>query len=340
MIAAWWRRDGDQASVHGDQRLARADVALEQQVHRLRPGHASIDVGDRAPLRIRRLERQRRVERIEQRRARSVRDPGALGRESSAPEPDPELQREQLVELQPLARGLELALIVREVDPPQRSITVGERLGREHVLRDRIRERRELLERSPYELADGAGTDAFGGAVHRRDATRVHEVLLVASQDLDLLVRELQSVPVQLHRARHRDLHALAVQAGSPGLVEEREVEEPGAVADRDRDHRLAPAGLPLLHRADRRDHGRERVDLQVADRQHERAVDVAARVVVQQLADGLDAERVGEHDMGLGAFRPAHTPGRELPVDGLDRVDGRQWHGGPSTFPGSTMPA
>ena len=39
-------------------------------------------------------------------------------------------------------------------------------------------------------------------------------------------------------------------------------------------------------HLADRRDHGRVRTGLQVADRLHSRAVDVAARVVVQQVAD------------------------------------------------------
>ena len=100
--------------------------------------------------------------------------------------------------------------------------------------------------------------------MHRRDPPGVHEVLVVAAEDLDLLAPELQPVPVELDGARYRDLDALAVQARRPRLVEEREVEESGAVADRDRDHRLTPAGLAFLDRPHGRDHGGERVDLQL----------------------------------------------------------------------------
>ena len=45
----------------GDQRLARADVALED-VHRLRRGHRGRDLLDRAELRLRGLERDGREE--------------------------------------------------------------------------------------------------------------------------------------------------------------------------------------------------------------------------------------------------------------------------------------
>ena len=55
------------AALHGDEHradrhegLARADVALQQAVHRVRPGEVVLDLADRPPLRAGELVRQRR----------------------------------------------------------------------------------------------------------------------------------------------------------------------------------------------------------------------------------------------------------------------------------------
>ena len=77
----------------------------------------------------------------------------------------------------------------------------------------------------------------------RRDPAGVHEVGVVAAEHLDLLVRELEPSLVPRGHARDRDLHPLLVEVGGPRLVEERQVEEPGPVGERDRDHRLAAGG-------------------------------------------------------------------------------------------------
>ena len=42
--------DGAQQGVHGHGRLARADVALQQALHRDAAGDVAVDVGDRPPL--------------------------------------------------------------------------------------------------------------------------------------------------------------------------------------------------------------------------------------------------------------------------------------------------
>ena len=49
---------GQQHRVDGDDRLAAADVALQQAVHGVRPGHVGRDLGDRLVLPGRQLERK------------------------------------------------------------------------------------------------------------------------------------------------------------------------------------------------------------------------------------------------------------------------------------------
>ena len=51
--------DRPEQRVERDRRLARADVALEQPLHRRRPGEVGVDLGDRVLLRGRERERQR-----------------------------------------------------------------------------------------------------------------------------------------------------------------------------------------------------------------------------------------------------------------------------------------
>ena len=79
---------------------------------------------------------------------------------------------------------------------------------------------------------------------------------------------------------------------------------------------------------SDRRDHGGLGADLQAADRGDAGTVDVATRVVVQQLADGLDAERLREHRLRLG------DPSTAIPFAG-SRADGRSWPTGEASVSG-----
>ena len=104
------RGSGGPAATHrargeeGDRRLAAADVALEQAVHRVRAREVGAISRERARLRAGEAERQARgVRRVGARRRRE-RDPRlALARR--APQREAELEQEQLLEDQPLERG-------------------------------------------------------------------------------------------------------------------------------------------------------------------------------------------------------------------------------------------
>ena len=341
MIAAWcpdWiaiRHAWSATSV-----LPAPDVALEQQVHRLRRLHAPVDLRHRADLRVGRDERQRGSERLRQRAFGGVGHTGALGLQSLSAERHPELEREQLVELQPLARHVELVLIGREVDPPKSLVAVGQRLGRPDVLGQRIGLAGQLLQREPHQLTDRPSRDAVGRRMHGGDPAGVHEVLLAAAKHLDLLVGELEPPAIQLDDARHGELCSLLVPGGDPGLVEERQVQEAGSVPDGDGDHGLAAPGLALGHRTHRGDHGGVRVDRQLRDGQHAGPVDVATGIVMEELPDGLDAERIRQHLMCLGTLRPTRSALGHAGIDRDDRILRAQRHGRSLTVWGSTMPA
>jgi hypothetical protein len=76
-----------------------------------------------------------------------MRDAGLLGFDAMLAEGDPELEREQLVELQPLLCARELTLVLGEVDPPQGLVVVAQGFGLDQLGRQRIRDRGQALER-------------------------------------------------------------------------------------------------------------------------------------------------------------------------------------------------
>ena len=125
-----------------------------------------------------------------------VGDAGALGFHAMLAEGHPQLEREQLVELEPLPRRPERRLVGREVDVAQGAVVGAEALGVDDLLGQRVVDRAEPFERPVQQLPDRAGGDAFGRRMHRGDPPGVHQVGLVAAQDLDLLLRELQPSPV------------------------------------------------------------------------------------------------------------------------------------------------
>ena len=106
MMVAWWPDcDRDQGRVERDHRLARTDVALEEAVHRARARHVLRDLL-RSPVAGRRSARTAAPARNAS--ASSAVDPMRHSLRpplhASLPERHPQLEREQLVELQPLRR--------------------------------------------------------------------------------------------------------------------------------------------------------------------------------------------------------------------------------------------
>ena len=104
----------------------------------MRPGHGVRDRLGRASLRRRRLERQRGEDPVGEGPAGHVLDAPARALDPALPERDAQLEGEQLIELQPVGRRRELALVLREVDPPDRGVEIEQPLAADHVGRDGI----------------------------------------------------------------------------------------------------------------------------------------------------------------------------------------------------------
>ena len=326
--------DGDEARVQRHEGLAGAHIALEQDVHGLRRGHRVRHLRDRPVLGVGRLERHRGREAIGELGLRPVHDTPLVGLHPMLAEGHAELQREQLVELQAFDGISQRRLVGREVDVAQRTVVRTQVLLGHQVVGERIGHGGEAIQGGEHELADRAGGDPFRGPVHGRDAPRVHEILVGPRiEDLDLLVGQLQPSLVQGGDPRDGHLGPLAVHRGDPGLVEEGEIEVAGAVVQGDGHHGLAPARLPPSHLLDAGDHGHVGADLQPADGCHAGSIDVATRVVMQQLIHRVDREGLGEH-LGRGGYLGAlascpASAGCELGVDGLDGAVEAQLHRG-----------
>ena len=136
------RLDRDEAGVDRDQGLARSHVALEQHVHRPRGGHRLPDLLDRAELRLRGLERCRGRQAVGQHAVDAVGQPLPLGLQPMLPEGDTQLEREQLVELQPLDGSSQLLCVLGEVHPPEGRVEVLQPLGLDQLGRHGVDDRR------------------------------------------------------------------------------------------------------------------------------------------------------------------------------------------------------
>ena len=143
-ISAPWKPllDRAQQRVERDHRLARADVALEQPLHRHRAGEVAVDLGDR-PLLVRgQLERQRLAVARDQLAGLAERGRDLL-LALARPAREAELEQEQLVERKAPATLLRLLERPRTV---QRVERVGARAEDARVLQPR-RERVRVVAR-------------------------------------------------------------------------------------------------------------------------------------------------------------------------------------------------
>ena len=198
------RSDRDEGRVQRDERLAGADVALEQDVHRSRARHRPVDllvarrcaaVGSNGSVRTGARAADLRLVRHA--------DLGALDPMLSERKPSSSTNSSSN-----FSRSIAAASSVATgsgcpgsrgrtaATPPRGSGPRASGRGSDRVVRAR----------AIHELADRPRRDALGRSVDRRDPPRVHQVLIVALEQLDLLVRELEPASVQLRDARDRDL--------------------------------------------------------------------------------------------------------------------------------------
>ena len=140
---------------HGHDRLAGADVALQQPVHRVRDGEVGVDLGDRPPLGAGERERQRRVEAPHELAADLVRDARAVALERALAQHQHQLDPQQLVERQPAPGLLLVAHRLGQVDLRERHAAVDEREPLRTALGHRVGD--AALVAAPQRLLDQAG---------------------------------------------------------------------------------------------------------------------------------------------------------------------------------------
>jgi hypothetical protein len=301
--------DRDHRRVQGDHRLARSDVALQQPVHRRRPLHVGLDLGDRLALAGGGIERQRGQEPLRERPGEVVLDAGRLRGDPVLAEGHAQLQREELVELQSLGGRPELGLVVREVDAAQRRRQGLEVLVAADGLGQRIVEALDAAQGVEHQAADHPGRQALGGGMDGDDPPGVHGLGGVAADDVHRRVGQAELAAERGELPRRHDFLLLLEPLGRPRLVEPEQLQEAGAVPDRHRDHGLAPPGHGPVDPFDRADDGSLLADPQLADGDHRGAIDVATGVVVEQVVQGVDVELVGEHLVDRGTSPPPSGP-------------------------------
>ncbi len=140
--------------------------------------------------------------------------------------------------------------------------------------------------------------------VHGHDGARDVGVGVGIGEHVDDRVRHLALAPVALDLAEERHLRARAQLAFTPRLVEEHDLEETGAVVHgRVHDRALAVARAASVDGPHLGIDRRLLADLEVVDLGPLGAVDVAARVVLQEVEHRLDAH-LGETGAQLVADR------------------------------------
>ncbi len=289
---------------HGPQRhegLPGADLALEQPVHGVVGRQVGGDLGGDLLLALGEGERQPGVEGVQQ--AVGARHP-RLGGQGGVGGPAPgegDLEDEGLVPAEPVLGALAVGLAQRAVDQFERlgqrdqAVPVAEFGGQRladvgHVLGERrLHAERELpaghLGAGRVDRDHSAG-ESGGGTV----AVRVVEQLVVRGGQL--------AGPVEHpDLAREQALGARSQLLLPPALVEEDQREPAAAVGD----HHLQPVALAAAERdqgdlVDPGQHSDVLVDLQLVQTGELAPLDVAARIVVQQVPDRAQLETVGEH--------------------------------------------
>ena len=142
--------------------------------------------------------------------------------------------------------------------------------------------------------------------VHGHDGAGDVGVGIGIGEHVDDRVRHLALAPVALDLAEQRHLRARAQLAFAPRLVEEHDLEETGAVVHRRvHDRALAVAGAARVDRSHLGVDRRLLADLELVDLGPLGAVDVAARVVLEQVEHRLDAH-LGETGARACRRRPS----------------------------------
>ena len=305
---------GPHQAVEGDDRLAGADVALEQAAHGLGPRHVGLQLVERRQLVRRQLERQAVEERV--RRLARLRQRRRLHAGLLLPlvQQQTRLHEQQLLEHQALARTPGLRERARQVHGRDRVGAAGQALAHEQLRRQRVRQpahhRRQLVDQPAQELR----RDLLARGVHRHDALGVDPLPGLLLEDLVALDHELLAPALRPEGAADAQPHALGEHLGEVLLVEPDGLDGAGVVAHQHLDDVHAAAGGALgAHAHDLAADRGLLAHLEVADGLAVAEVLVAAREVLDEVADGLEPE-------GLEATGDAGRDVLELGQRALER--------------------
>ncbi len=163
--------DGAQQRIERDDRLARADVALQQPLHRRRAREVRVDLADRLLLVRRERERQRLAvapDQLARVAERGCERPLALGGAAR----DADLQQQQLLEREPPPPRFRLLCRRRMVHDRERIGLERQLLAHAHVGGQRVVHVVRVRQRRSDERADLLRRDLLAGRIHRREVGR------------------------------------------------------------------------------------------------------------------------------------------------------------------------
>ena len=317
---------GSEQRGEGDDGLARPDLTLEQPVHGRGRREVGGDVVDRAHLVVRERERKAGVERGHERPVDLVADPARIGSERALALDQRDLHAEELVELEAVRGDPRVLHRVGTVDVPVGVCAVDElergadvavdRVGEPFLLRPLERRRDRASELPGVHLRlprlrihghDRAGCLRSVGGTALGVGRREH---------VDDGIGELTLAAVLLDLAEERDLRAHRELPLAPRLIEEHQLEQAGAVVDDGVDDgALAVAGAARPDRTHFGVDGRLVTDRQLCDLGALGAIDVAPRVVVEEIEHRRDAHlREPGLELGSDRFELVDPVCRELP--------------------------
>ena len=296
----------DQRRQQRDDRLARADVALQQPVHRMRALQVLDDLLERLSLPRRELERQHAAGRLADAIVDVDRMRFEFGRRASTSGQNAELKQERLFENQPPLRRRVEAVDQIDRRPVRRKMRREQcRASRRQVepQPDGVRQRigqllRQPLERVVHQLALDLRGDAAGLLVDRYDPAGVHRLAIRVVENLVLRIRQLQTAgTAHLGEAEQDDLLPAREHVAQERLVEPRHANRAAGVGDQRLEN--LEAGTPGRSQTAARDAAHDRRRLAGPKRRNRlkaAAIFVADGKPVQQVFDGeeTDALEIG----------------------------------------------
>ncbi len=205
----------------------------------------------------------------------------------------PHLHQQQFLEHQTLAGQFGLRERPREVHGRDRVGAAGQPLAHQQPGRQRVGEPAHHRRDRVHEPAQELGGDLLARGVHGHDALGVHPLPVLLVEDLVPLDHERLASALGTERPAQAQLHALLQHSAQVPLVEPHGLDRPGVVTEQHADDVDPPPRGTVRAHAD--DFSADRgffPDLEVADLLAVAEVLVAAREVLDEVADGLQAER------------------------------------------------